>query len=157
MHVRNEHHLRSTKTRMKRLFATRSKPTPLDEMSALSMAAQPPSLVSIANNEGDISLIDESPDCMHRPRSGFHEFIPDHHSAPVEDDQLYPNSSSGGKLRLSELFNFENHHWVGLYEECAKRSYDEELSLYDLLNEDAAAINGIEVDVDETTADILIG
>jgi hypothetical protein len=61
------------------------------------------------------------------------------------------------KLSLSQLFNFENDHWISLYEEQAKRGHNKELALYDLLNEDAATGNGMEVDVDKTTADILIG
>lgn len=87
---------------------------------------------------------------------GFREFISNHHSAPINNDEapIYP--PLGGKLSLSQLFNFGNSHWVELYEECAARSFEEELTLYDLLNEDSAAGEGMEVDVDETTADILL-
>ena len=62
-----------------------------------------------------------------------------------------------GKMNLKQLFNFNDEHWLTLYEGCARRSYEEELSLYDLLNEDAATGDGMEVDVDEMMAEILIG
>jgi hypothetical protein len=44
-----------------------------------------------------------------------------------------------------------------LYEECAKWGYNQELILYDLLNKDSVTGDGMEVDMDEATADILIG
>ena len=75
---------------------------------------------------------------------------------PTNDDDVPAHDSPGAKISLSELFNFENSHWTNLYEECATRSFEEELALYDLLNEDAAAGEGAEVEVDETTADILL-
>lgn len=91
-------------------------------------------------------------------RSGFHDLISDHHSGPVEDDDvLFDYNLHVGKLSLVELFNFENVHWAMLYQDQAKKSFAEELALYDLLNEDAGTGDGLEVDVDETTADILIG
>lgn len=154
MHIRDEHRLKSTKTRMKRMFATRSTTSP-DEPSALSTDAQPPSPwpESLEIDEDDTSSIDEDPD--HVP--GFRDFIPNCRSAPAENDEPVAYSSLRGKLSLSQLFNFENPHWVKLYEECAERSYEEELALYDLLNEDAGTGDGMEVDVDEATADILIG
>jgi hypothetical protein len=102
-------------------------------------------------------LIDEEPDRLSCPRPGFRQFLPDHHSAPIWDDEPPTHSSPGGKLALGHLFNFKNRHWVEMYEESAKKSFDEELALYDLLNEDAGTGDGMEVDVDETTADILTG
>ena len=160
MHVRNEHRLNSTKTRMKRMFTTRSKTTtPLGDLPGLSTAVQPPTMppMSPASDEDCAASIDEDLDRIHYPGQGFRQFISDHHSAPVEDDEPFAHSSPRGKLRLCELFNFANRHWVELYEECAKKSFEEELALYDLLNEDAGTGEGMEVDVDETTADILIG
>lgn len=159
MHVRNEHRLRSTKTRMKRMFATRSATTPTDELSTLSTAAQPPSPPSVSptSNEFAVPSIDEDPNHAHPLRSGLHDIICDHNPAPTEDDEPPTYVSQGGKLSLGELFDFGNDHWVKLYEEHARRSFNEELALYDLLNEDAATGDGMEVDVDETTADILIG
>ena len=159
MHVRNEHRLNSTKTRMKRMFTTRSNTTSPDAPSAPSTTGPPlgPQPAPPTSDEDLVSSIDRDPDHVQWPRPGFHDFIPDHHSAPAEDDDPFSYPLPGGKLSLCELFNFDHRHWVELYEECAKKSYEEELALYDLLNEDAATGDGTEVDVDETTGDILIG
>ena len=74
----------------------------------------------------------------------------------TNDDDVPAHNSPGEKMSLSELFNFKNSHWTNLYEECATRSFEAEFSLYDLLNKDAAAGEGTEVEVDKTTADILL-
>ncbi|KAF9778748.1 hypothetical protein BJ322DRAFT_1114090 [Thelephora terrestris] len=153
MHVHNEHHLNSTKTWMKHMFASHSKTTPPDELSVLSTSAQPESL---ASNE-DVTLCEDTNRAQRCPTSGFHETISDHCFRGVEDDELPPYPSLSGKLTLAQLFNFQNHHWADLFEECAKKSYEEELAWYDLLNEDSAKADSMEVDVDETTADILLG
>ena len=153
MHVHNEHHLNSTKTQMKRMFASRSKTTPPDELSVLSTAAQPESL---ASNE-DVTLCEDTDRAPRCPTSGFHDTISDHCFGGVEDDEPPPYPSLSGKLTLAQLFNFQNRHWADLFEERAKKGYEEELALYDLLNEDSATADGMEVDVDETTADILLG
>ena len=154
MHICDEHHLKSMKTQMKHMFATCSTTFP-DEPSALSTDAQPlsPQPESLEINEDDTSSINKDPD--HVP--GFCDFIPNYCSVPTKNDELVTYSSLRGKLNLSQLFNFENPHWVKLYDKCAKRSYEEELVLYNLLNEDAGTGDGMEVDIDEATADILIG
>ncbi|KAF9647431.1 hypothetical protein BDM02DRAFT_3098174 [Thelephora ganbajun] len=162
MHVLNEHRLSSTKTRMKHMFAARSKTASAEEVSTLSTVAQPPSPQSglLAGGEATSPSIDEDPDHACRLKSGLRDFVSDHCSAPIDDgddDDPVAYPSRGGKLSLSQLFNFENDHWVKLYEECAKRSYEEELALCDLLNEDAETSDGVEVDVDEMTAEILMG
>ena len=143
---------------MKRMFATQSKTTPPDKLSTFSPAVQPPSPQPVppTSDEDVVPQINEDLDGVHYPRPGFHDFISDH-TTPAEDDEPLAHTSFTGKLALVQLYNFENHHWVELYSECAKRSYEEELALYDLLNEDAATGDGMEVDVDETTADILFG
>ena len=160
MHVHNQHHLNSMKTRMKRMFTTHSKTTCPDELSVQQTVAQSPSPRPASPTSNDDPLLSTDGDLNHAhcPRPGFRDFILDHYDIePVEDDELAACPPSGGKLSLSQLFNFGNRHWATLYEECAKRSYEEELALYDLLNEDSAMGDGLEVDVDETTADILIG
>jgi hypothetical protein len=115
-----------------------------------------PSTPPPAETEPTSPLIEEDPnhaDCLD---SSFRSIIVDHHSPPVEDSGPPIHPSHRGKLRLSELFEFGNSHWSTLYKKYAKRCFNEELAVYDLLNEDAAAGNGTEVDVDETTAEILI-
>lgn len=140
------------------MFATRSKATHLDEIatSAISMVVHPPSprQLSPTSDDDDMSPIDVDEDPIRAP--GLRDFVSDH-SAPIDSDDPLTYPSPRGKLSLSQLFNFEDPHWINLYEECATRSFEEELTLYDLLNEDSAAGEGMEVDVDETTADILLG
>ena len=133
MHVCNEHWLASTKTRIKRMFTSRL-PTPSD---GLSTVAQPPSspFASPTTDEATSLSIDEdldNPDDTQCLRSGFHDLISDNQSRPAQDDEPFSYDSQGGKLTLSQL------------------------ALYDLLNEDTGAGNDMEVDVDETTAEILI-
>ena len=154
MHVRNEHRLNLTKMRMKCMFTTRSQATHLDEISTsgILMIVHPPSpQLSSTSDDDDMSPISEDP--IRAP--GLCDFVSGH-SAPVDDDNPPTYPSLRGKLSLSQLFNFESSHWVNLYKECATMSFEEELTLYDILNEDSAAGEGMEVDVDETTADILI-
>ena len=140
------------------MFTARSSATqPSDELPRLSTVAQPPSppVVSPVSDESAASPTDEDPNNADL-RSGFHDIVNNHHSVPA-DDEPSAYSSQGGKLSLAQLFNFGNNHWAKLYEEHARKRFTEELALCELLNEDAATGDGTEVDVDETTADILIG
>ena len=154
MHVRNEHQLNSTKIWMKRMFVARSTTIPPNESSILPTLAHPPSPQSPASDETN----EENEDLNHaRPvGSSFRDLVSTHGSVPIEDDEPCVHSQEG-KLTLSQLFNFGNDHWIKSYEKHTRKSFDEELALYDLLNEDAATGNGMEVDVDETTAEILLG
>ena len=100
-------------------------------------------------------LTNEDLDHAHHPESGFHGLI-DHHFTPDEDDKPSTYCSQGGKLSLSQLFNFGNNHLVKLHEEQVNQGYDEELALYELLNGDVTIDGGVEVDVNKTTAAILV-
>ena len=140
------------------MFMSHLKPPPSDWSSTV---AQPPSpqLASPAIDEAAPLSLDEDLDNVHNThhlRSGFHDFISDQQSRLVQDDEPLAYHSQGGKLTLGQLFNFENAHWVALYQEQARKGFDEELALYDLLNEDTGTGDDIEVGVDETTAEILI-
>jgi len=150
MHVRNEHWLNSTKSRMKRMFSTRSKSAPHGEPTTPFTPTQP-----LDSRPTPSTSDDDIPPSIDRDTShtGFRDFIA---TMPTNDSDIPAHDSPGVKMSLSELFNFENSHWTDLYEECASRSFEAELALYDLLNEDAAAGEGAEVEVDETTADILL-
>ena len=123
------------------------------------MVAQPPSTqpALLVTDEDTMSPINKG-DLIHAccPRPGFCDLVLDH-SAPIEVDEPLTHLLLRGKLNLSQLFNSVNCHWAELYAESARRSYEKELALYDLLNEDAAAGNGMEVDVDDTAGDILFG
>jgi len=46
---------------------------------------------------------------------------------------------------------------VGRYEKTARRSFDEELELYELLDLDAAGEEDVDVDLDDSTGDLVHG
>jgi len=60
-------------------------------------------------------------------------------------------------MKLVELFNFADHHWIQVYEKAVWRSFDEELELYELLDLDAEGEEEADVDVDDSTGELLIG
>lgn len=57
--------------------------------------------------------------------------------------------------KITALFDFTTTHWVTNFGHYAIRSFDEELEIYELLDMDAEG--EIDVEVDETTAQVLIG
>ena len=140
------------------MFSACSKTASADEPLVPSVVVQPPSTqpALLATDEDTVSPINEG-DLIHAccPRPGFRDLVSDH-SAPVEVDEPLAHPLLRGKLNLSQLFNFRNCHWAELYAESARRSYEEELALYDLLNKDAAVGDGMEVDVDDTTGNIFV-
>jgi len=58
---------------------------------------------------------------------------------------------------LYQLFDFTDSHWVHLYENSARRSFEDELELYELLDLDAEGEEDADVDVDDSTGEILVG
>ena len=58
---------------------------------------------------------------------------------------------------LSDLFDFNNDHWVNFYNGYAQNHPAEELTLCKLLNQDVATDEGTEVNVDKMTGEILMG
>jgi hypothetical protein len=63
----------------------------------------------------------------------------------------------GCSMKLVELFNFTDSHWVQVYEMAARRSFDEELELCELLDLDAEGEEEANVDVDDSTGKLLVG
>jgi hypothetical protein len=59
-------------------------------------------------------------------------------------------------ISLRDLFNFNDDHWVNLYDGYARSHLTEELAVCKLLNQDATMDEGVEVDVDEMTGEILM-
>ena len=55
-----------------------------------------------------------------------------------------------------ELFNFTDLYWISQYERAAWHSFDEELELYELLDLDAEGEDQADIDVDDSTGEILI-
>ena len=85
-----------------------------------------------------------------------------HHTRMVDEDNLdnegvSPPDTIGRPVTIQELFDFTSVHWVDSYAKSAHRSFDEELELYELLDLDAEGEEDADVEVDDTTADILMG
>ena len=85
--------------------------------------------------------------------------------ARSEDDELESVNTSGSgsmtfkKLTISELFNFEQSYWTKRLETSGLRGFNEELSVYDLLNLDAVGNDEIDdraSEVDPSTEDVLL-
>ena len=84
---------------------------------------------------------------------GLHHLIPD--EIPDNGEAFV---GLRGEITLEELFNFDIDHWTNIYNGYAMTHLDEELELCELLNRDAATdSDGVEIDVDEMTSDILTG
>jgi hypothetical protein len=60
-------------------------------------------------------------------------------------------------IPLSTLFDFSNRTWSDILSRHAEHNFDEELALYELLDLDAAGEDDIDVELDETTTQTLIG
>jgi hypothetical protein len=63
----------------------------------------------------------------------------------------------GCLVKLVELFNFTDSHWVQSYEKAVRRSFDEELELYKVLDTDAEGEEEANVNVDDSTGELLLG
>jgi hypothetical protein len=145
MHIRSEHQEKSTKIRMKHLFGHRSKSslphtTPISHPEPPDLNSGPTITLSTEPIESDIS------------GSSLRHIIPDD-AAESESEFI---GMAEGPISLVDLFDFNNNHWVNVYDGYAQRHVTEELALCELLNQDAATDEGAEVDVDDMTEDILI-
>ena len=63
----------------------------------------------------------------------------------------------GHCIVLSQLFDFADPHWVHLFENSARQGFEEELELYELLDLDADGEEEADINLDDSTGDILIG
>ena len=147
MHIRGEHQEMSTKIRMKHLFGHQSRTSPADTTESASWPPPPdpnpgPSIELSTLHTSEASI------------SGLRHLIPD--SDDITDGE--PTSSGArNPISLADLFDFGNVYWVNLYNSYAQKYLAEELALCELLNQDAATDEGVEVDVDEMTGEILTG
>ena len=124
MHIRGEHREKLTKIRMKHLFSRRSGTSPTGTASA----SQPPP--PNPNPEPAITFL---PPTSGTSTSGLRHLIPD----DITDSE--PNFSGATRsISLGDLFDFDNDHWVNLYDGYARNHLTEELTLCELLNQDSA-------------------
>ena len=83
-----------------------------------------------------------------------------HHSSTSQSRSVvayhWPPSVTAA-VSVEELFDFSRSHWVDLYAKTARRSFDEELKLYELLDLDAQGEDDVDLDVDDSTGAILHG
>jgi hypothetical protein len=77
------------------------------------------------------------------------------HLIPAADDES-DFTGTENPILLADLFDFDSDGWVNIYHGYARRHITEELTLCELLNQDAATDEGAVVDVDEMTGDILL-
>jgi len=158
MHIRDEHVQKETKKRMKRMFVTRS-----EAARTANKTQQPlPPPVNELSTSGDPD-IDENFDPTARPQSNdrFWDMAARHSLSAQEDETdrepvTNPNVI-GRTVKLVELFNFTEPYWISQYERAARRTFDEELELYELLDLDAEGEEQVNIDVDDSTGEILIG
>jgi len=65
--------------------------------------------------------------------------------------------SAIGLTPIQSLFDSSRSPWVEIYSRSVIRSFDEELTLYEMLDLDADGEEDVGVDVDDNTGDILMG
>ena len=139
MHIRSEHQEKLTKLRMKHLFDRRSRNSFLDPTPTSTPPDPEPIVTHSTSPPSETSM------------SGLSHLIPN----DVEDDEADPTGTDD-PIPLHELFDFENDCWVRLYDGQGKKRMAEELAVCELLSQDAMTDEGVEVDVDDMTSDILM-
>ena len=157
MHIRDEHMRKETKTRMKRLFSIRAQ--------AAGPIPTPTALVEPAENDNDDSDAAAAAATTQTnsgdAHNGFREIADEQARRVAEDetDQAPVTVSTiiGRPIPLEHLFDFTDSHWTTIYEKTARRSFDEELELYELLDMDAAGEEEADIDIDDSTADVMLG
>ena len=158
MHIRDNHLQNETNRRLKRRFAKCPETSESVPLSGTAPEVQPPLYPTIENNE---EALETNALEVLEVGNEFRE-IANHHSRMVDEDNLDNEPVSapetiGRPVSIQELFDFSSTHWVGMYAKSAWRSFDEELELYELLDFDAEGEEDINIDVDESTADVLLG
>lgn len=88
--------------------------------------------------------------------------IVNNHTRLVSEDEIDQRPVTAplaikNRVPIQQLFNFNQSYWVDKYARHPLRSSDEELALYELLDLEAQGEVDADVDVDDTTGDILHG
>jgi hypothetical protein len=120
----------------------------------------PPIISSVADSQlpvYNVALYTTQPqlnDC-------FSDMAAHHMLSALEDEMDHKPIATTNVIRCSvklvELFNFADSHWVQVYENAVQQSFDEKLELYELLDLDAEGEEEANVDVDDSTGELLIG
>lgn len=167
MHIRDEHLRKQTRKRLKRVFATRNETVqtpstnPIPSTSTTTAMTTPALLPTDPTSSNDHGGSPAPASNAEPPSTGFRAIV-QHHSDMVDDDNLddepvRASSVIGRQVPIRELFDFSRSHWVEMYAKSAKRSFDEELELYELLDLDAQGEVDVDLDVDDSTGAMLHG
>jgi len=124
-------------TKSVRAATSSSQPLPIPDVPPIIASANDPQV-----SDGSMDVI--SP-WKHAPQPQLNDHFSDmaarHTQSALEDETdrepVATASVIGRSVKLVELFNFTDSHWVCVYEMAARRSFDEELKLYELLDLDA--------------------
>ena len=82
-----------------------------------------------------------------------HQFVRQGEMDCMEPDRSTADQTA--KVSLEDLFDFSRFDWLPHHQRTGKRSLSEEMEIYDLLDADIPGEEGAEVEIDETTGDIL--
>jgi hypothetical protein len=153
LYIRDEHiGLSHSKERLKRHFGKAST-TP-------TQATQPSTGAATSNVETtEVQSTNEPLPTEATGPTGFRA-IANRHTEQVQLDDTDNEPvrvPEFGVVKVSELFDFSQKEWVEKYARSSLRNFEEELELYELLDLDAAGEEEVDIGVDESTADILVG
>lgn len=143
LHIHSENQEKSKKIQMKNLFTNCSRNTTPDTL----FTSQPPPI----NIDSGPTIALSTLLVSEISASGLCNLVPDE----LPDDEPY-FSGTENPIPCKDLFDLNSNHWVEIYDKFAQKHLAHELSLCELLNQDATMDKGAEVDVDEMTGEILI-
>jgi hypothetical protein len=155
MHIRDEHVRKEAKTRMKRLFTARAQSAGLT--GAPNPVAEAAPVDPTHPDDADVAAAPQHEDTP----SGLAEIIGEQTLRVAEDetDQMPVTVCTiiRRPVGLNQLFDFTDTHWVERYEKTARPSFDEELELYELLDLDADGDDNVDVGLDDSIGDLMVG
>ena len=127
------------------------------------LSSQDYGLSSESDNDGPLTADSESTTVRNQWLAGtsFHTIVNTHIQLTSKDGvntrPVTAPLTIKNRIPIQQLFDFHQSHWVNKYQKHLLRSFDEELALYELLDLDAQGEDDIDVDVYNTTGDILHG
>ena len=171
MHVRDEHLAHNEmKNRLKRRFGTvdmsgtalahghstpspRLPPTHSDDMSVSHGSSDPP----FNPSRSDMATDPEAEGgTANDPAPPLLSAIVDRFLQQGEMDRAEPDiMDQPAKVSLEDLFNSSRVDWVPHHQRTGKRSLNDEMEVYNLLDADIPGEEGAEVAIDETAGEIL--
>ena len=125
------------------------------------LSSQDDSLSSESDNDEPLTAdLESTTACNQRLAGTSFRTIVNTHSRLTSEDEVNTRPVTApltikNCIPIQQLFDFHQSHWVDKYQKHPLRSFDEELALYELLDLDAQGEDNIDVDVNDTTGDIL--